>query len=85
VNHPVGFVFANIPRLLGAVFVAVAGLCFVTAIAAQSSAVNAGVPNGTASNERLWLTLRDAINMALRYNLGAIESGEMPRRHAVNA
>src|SRR5271156_1313728 len=55
---------------------AVAGLCFVTATAAQSSAVNGSVPNGTASNEMLRLTLRDAINMALRYNLGAIESGE---------
>jgi outer membrane protein TolC len=34
------------------------------------------VPSGPASNEVLRLTLRDAINMALRYNLGAVESGQ---------
>jgi outer membrane protein TolC len=39
--------------------------------------VNLGsVPNGTASREVLHLTLRDAIAMALRYNLGQIESRE---------
>jgi outer membrane protein TolC len=76
VNYAVRFLFANVPRLSGAVFVAVAGLCFVTTAASQNTAVTASVPNGTASNEMLRLTLRDAINMALRYNLGAIESGE---------
>ena len=75
-NYAVRFLFANIPRLGGAIFLAVTGLCFVTTTAAQNSAVNASVPNGTASNEMLRLTLRDAITMALRYNLGAIESGE---------
>jgi outer membrane protein TolC len=34
------------------------------------------VPTGTATNEVLHLTLRDAISRALRYNLGQIESGE---------
>jgi outer membrane protein TolC/membrane protein DedA with SNARE-associated domain len=37
------------------------------------------VPNGTATNEILRLTLRDAINRALKYNLGSIESGEDTR------
>jgi outer membrane protein TolC len=76
VNYAVRFLFANVARLSGAVFVAVAGLCFVTTAASQNTAVMASVPNGTASNEMLRPTLRDAINMALRYNLGAIESGE---------
>ncbi len=42
--------------------------------------VNFGsVPSGTVSKEVLHLTLRDAIGMALRYNLGQIESGENAR------
>jgi outer membrane protein TolC len=42
--------------------------------------VNLGsVPSGTASKEVLHLTLRNAITMALRYNLGQIESGENVR------
>ena len=42
----------------------------------QSSALTESVPNGQASSETLRLTLRDAINMALRYNLGTIEGRE---------
>jgi outer membrane protein TolC len=42
----------------------------------QGPGVNASVPTGSATNDVLQLTLRDAINRALRYNLGAIESGE---------
>jgi outer membrane protein TolC len=45
----------------------------------QPSANFGSVPSGTASKEILHLTLRDAINMALRYNLGQIESGENAR------
>lgn len=75
-NSCVRFLFASIPRFLGAILVAVASLCFVITTTAQTSAVNASVPNGTASNEVLRLTLRDTITKALRYNLGAIESGE---------
>src|SRR5215469_4229597 len=42
--------------------------------------VNFGsVPSGTATNEILHLTLRDAIDRAVRYNLGQIESGENAR------
>jgi outer membrane protein TolC len=37
------------------------------------------VPAGAATNELLHLTFRDAIDMALRYNLGAIESTETAR------
>ena len=44
-----------------------------------SSAVLGSVPSGPATNEVLKLTLRDAINMALRYNLGEIESSENVR------
>jgi outer membrane protein TolC len=37
------------------------------------------VPSGTASKDVLHLTLRAAVNMAVRYNLGEIESGENTR------
>jgi outer membrane protein TolC len=43
---------------------------------AQNTAVTGSVPSGPASDQVLELTLRDAIKMALRYNLGAIESGQ---------
>jgi outer membrane protein TolC len=42
----------------------------------QGNALTGSVPSSPASNEVLHLTLRDAINRALRYNLGTIESGE---------
>jgi outer membrane protein TolC len=76
VNYVVRYLFANAARLSRAIFAVLAGLYFVGTTAAQTNAVSASVPNGTASHETLRLTLRDAINMALRYNLGAIESGE---------
>ena len=47
--------------------------------ASQTSPNFGSVPSGTASKEVLQLTLRDAINRALRYNLGQIESGENER------
>ena len=48
--------------------------------AAQTPSVNLGsVPTGTATNEVLRLSLHDAITMALRYNLGQIETGENAR------
>jgi outer membrane protein TolC len=46
---------------------------------AQNIAITGSVPSGPASDQALRLTLRDAVNMALRYNLGAIESGENAR------
>ena len=45
----------------------------------QPAANFGSIPSGTASKEILHLTLRDAITMALRYNLGQIESGENAR------
>jgi outer membrane protein TolC len=45
----------------------------------SASATLGSVPSGQATNEVVHLTLRDAINMALRYNLGQIESGENAR------
>ncbi len=42
----------------------------------QTSQLTGSVPSGPASNEVLHLTLRDAVNQALKYNLGSIESGE---------
>ncbi len=45
----------------------------------QPSANFGSVPSGTASNEVLHLTLRDAITRAIHYNLGQIESGENAR------
>jgi outer membrane protein TolC len=43
---------------------------------AQNQPVNGSVPSGPPSDQVIRLTLRDAINMALKYNLGAIETGE---------
>jgi outer membrane protein TolC len=72
----------------GSVFNRVTGFFFAAAVAAfavllggtgakaQNTAITRSVPSGPASDQVLELTLRDAINMALRYNLGAIESGE---------
>src|SRR5271170_1350279 len=50
--------------------------CIVTPAAAQYTGVTGSVPSGPPNSEVIRLTLRDAINMALRYNLGAIESRE---------
>lgn len=56
------------------------GLVVPVVAAAQANQANFGsVPSGTATNEVLHLTLRDAINRALRYNLGEIESAENTR------
>jgi outer membrane protein TolC len=52
---------------------------FAAGQASQPSASLGSVPSGTASKETLHLTLRDAITMALRYNLSRIESGENER------
>lgn len=43
---------------------------------AQNTTVNGSVPSGPATDQVIRLTLRDAIKMALKYNLGGIESGE---------
>jgi outer membrane protein TolC len=67
-------------RLTGFFFAAVVAVFAVlidgATANAQNTAVTGSVPSGLASGQVLELTLRDAIKMALRYNLGAIESGE---------
>ena len=59
------------------------GMAFTAVVVAaqtsQPSANLGSVPSGTATGEVLHLTLRDAINRAVRYNLGQIESGENAR------
>ena len=68
-NRLTGFFFA-------AVVVVFAVLIVGTTAKAQNTVVTGSVPSGPASDELVQLTLRDAIKMALRYNLGAIESGQ---------
>jgi outer membrane protein TolC len=67
-------------RLTGFFFAAVAAVFTVliggATAKAQNTAVTGSVPSGLASDQVLQLTLRDAVNLALRYNLGAIESGQ---------
>jgi outer membrane protein TolC len=62
------------PRRLAVVLLAL--FCIVASAVAQNTYVMGSVPSGPGSNEVLRLTLRDAIDMALRYNLGVIESGQ---------
>lgn len=54
-------------------------LLLTVAASAQPSSVLGSVPSGTASTEVMKLSLRDAISMALRYNLGQIQSQENVR------
>ena len=54
----------------------VAALISASTASAQNSVVTGSVPSGPAIDQVLRLTLHDAVNMALRYNLGAIESGQ---------
>ena len=59
-----------------AVFAALLLALTISPANAQNTAVTGSVPSGPASDQVLELTLRNAIKMALRYNLGAIEGGE---------
>src|SRR5258708_33804117 len=79
---------AESARSLGGRAIGIAKLCslmplLVVATAASWAQVmspNFGsVPSGPATNEVLRLTLSEAINQAVRYNLGAIESDENTR------
>jgi outer membrane protein TolC len=67
-------------RLTGFFFAAVVAVFAVliggASAKAQNTAVTGSVPSGFASDQVLQLTLRDAVKMALQYNLGAIESGQ---------
>ena len=65
---------SNLLASLLVVFVLV--LFDTTATRAQSTTTSGSVPSGPATDQVVQLTLRDAIKMALRYNLGAIESGQ---------
>jgi outer membrane protein TolC len=65
---------SNLLASLLVVFVLV--LFDTTATEAQSTTTSGSVPSGPATDQVVQLTLRDAIKMALRYNLGAIESGQ---------
>ena len=71
---------AVLNRLTGFFFAAVVAVFAVliggSTAKAQNTGVTGSVPSGSASDELVQLTLRDAIKMALRYNLGAIESGQ---------
>jgi len=61
---------------------ALLGLTITVLAAAQTNQPSANfgsIPSGTASNEILHPKLSDAINRAVRYNLGQIESGENAR------
>lgn len=67
-------------RLFAALLSALlAVLITATTATGQTTAVTGSVPSGPASNQVIRLTLRDAINMVLRYNLGAIEAGQNAR------
>ena len=68
-NRLIGFFFAAAVSAFG---VLIGG----TSAKAQNAVVTGSVASGPASDQVLRLTLRDAINMALRYNAAAIESGE---------
>jgi outer membrane protein TolC len=52
---------------------------YVTNQSSAGSGLTGSVPSGTVTNEVVHLTLRDAIDRALKYNLGSIESGEDTR------
>jgi anti-anti-sigma regulatory factor len=67
----------KISNLLASFLVVFVLVLFDTgATRAQSATVLGSVPSGPATDQVVHLTLRDAVNTALRYNLGAIESGQ---------
>jgi len=61
-------------RILISVQVSALGLLFVSAGWGQNSALQGSVPSGTISPTPLALTLDDAIQRALQFNLGLLES-----------
>jgi len=72
---------SGLSNLLGGLFagflpILLSLLIGAPAAKAQNQPVNGSVPSGPASDQIIRLTLRDAVNMALKYNLGTIESGE---------
>jgi len=72
-----GSILNRLTGLFYSVLLAIFAILIVgTRAEAQYAPVSGSVPSGPASDQVLQLTLRDAIKMALRYNLGAIESGQ---------
>ncbi len=69
----------SVLSILGSVLLGLMVPVFAAGQTTQPSANFGSIPSGTASKEVLHLTLRDAITMALRYNLAQIESGENAR------
>jgi outer membrane protein TolC len=65
--------------ILGSALLGLLPVVWSMAQTTQPSANFGSVPSGTASKEVLHLTLRDAITMAVRNNLGQIETGENAR------
>ena len=68
-------------KFFSALLAGILGVAFTVSVVAptanaQNATVNGSAPSGTASDQVIRLTLRDAINMALKYNLGAIQSGQ---------
>ena len=81
-DHAASHLFAGAGRSVQLLAVSVL-LSLTTARAVQAqispppaSQTSGSVPTGAATGEVRHLTFRDAIDMALRYNLGAVESGE---------
>jgi outer membrane protein TolC len=66
----------KISNLLASFLVAFVLLFGAAETSAQSTTVLGSAPSGPATDQVVQLTLRDAIKGALRYNLGAIESGQ---------
>jgi outer membrane protein TolC len=74
-----GITRASAPSILGCALLWLTMTVLTAAQTNQPSGNFGSVPSGTATNEVLHLTLRDANNRATRYNLGEIESGENAR------
>lgn len=72
----IALLFATLIPVVNAQYASGSGMVTGVAISAQNPATQGSVPSGPATKETIRLKLRDAINMALRYNLGTIESGE---------
>jgi outer membrane protein TolC len=69
----------SVLSILGSALLGLMVPVFAAGQTTQPSANFGSIPSGAASKEVLHLTLRDAITMAVRYNLGQIESGENAR------
>ena len=65
--------------LLAAIFPAASPAMGQSSGTSQGSTISGSVPSGPATSEVLHLTLRDAINQGVRYNLATIDSQENAR------